>query len=469
MSEQVKHLPDSTVHSENLPTNEEYLSGLAKRHFRGNVWGRFFYFANILAILALIALFVNITNQAVGLVGLEYEVLPDAIAERPLEELTALELEQIIEANVPGRLRVIIRDNLSPITSAEFTQLPLTQTLPGVNLPEGVNPAEQTINDLEQEQLAYIVANNIDQGRLIDIVITEVAKPRVVGSWSLFDSLFNRSRIEAELAESNPEAVLEFQSWVDFDFLTSPGSSSAAVAGLRTALLGTIWIMIITVIVAFPLGVGAAIYLEEYSTGNGWLERLIETNIRNLAGVPSIIYGMLGLAVFVRALVGLTSGSIFGITDANGRTVLSAGLTMALLILPVIIINAQEALRAVPPSYREGSFGLGATKWQTIWNAVLPAAFPGILTGLILSMSRAIGETAPLIVVGASTFISLDPNGPFSKFTVVPIQIYQWTSRPEAEFRNLAAAAIIVLLVLLLVLNGTAIFLRQYFRRKLQA
>jgi phosphate transport system permease protein len=174
------------------------------------------------------------------------------------------------------------------------------------------------------------------------------------------------------------------------------------------------------------------------------------------------------LAVFVRALGDITSGAFLGVTDSNGRTVLSAGLTMALLILPVLIINAQEAIRAVPSSIREASFGLGATQWQTVWKQVLPAAVPGILTGVILAMSRAIGETAPLIVVGASTFIGVDPNGPFSKFTVVPIQIYQWTSRAELVFKNTAAAAIIVLLVLLLTLNATAIILRQYYRRKLQ-
>jgi phosphate transport system permease protein len=178
---------------------------------------------------------------------------------------------------------------------------------------------------------------------------------------------------------------------------------------------------------------------------------------------------MLGLAVFVRALGGFTSGAIFGVTDSNGRTVLSAALTMALLILPVIIINAQEALRAVPSSIREASFGVGATKWQTVRLQVLPAAMPGILTGVILSMSRAVGETAPLIVVGASTFIGIDPNGPFSKFTAVPIQIWQWTARPELEFKNAASAAIIVLLGLLLILNATAIILRQRLSKRLQA
>jgi phosphate transport system permease protein len=195
---------------------------------------------------------------------------------------------------------------------------------------------------------------------------------------------------------------------------------------------------------------------------------MVATNISNLAGVPSIIYGMLGLAIFVRAWEPLTSGKLFGGVDpttANGRTIISAGLTLALLVLPLIIINAQEAIRSVPRSLREAGFGLGATKWQVIWSHVLPSAIPGILTGNILAMSRAIGETAPLVVVGASTFIAMDPSGPFSKFTTLPVQIYQWTSRPQDEFRNIAAAAILVLLVLLLSLNAAAVLLRNHFSK----
>jgi phosphate transport system permease protein len=224
--------------------------------------------------------------------------------------------------------------------------------------------------------------------------------------------------------------------------------------------------ILITMLVAVPVGVGAAIYLEEYASDTP-LNRVIQANINNLAGVPSIIYGILGLAIFVRALEPLTSGALFGITGQNGRTILSASLTMALLILPVIIISSQEAIRAVPNSLRLGSYGLGATKWQTIWHHVLPVAFPSILTGLILSMSRAIGETAPLIVIGASTFIVTDPDGPFSSFTVLPIQIYNWTSRPQDEFRDIAAAAIITLLVLLLTLNSVAVILRNRYQVEL--
>ena len=250
---------------------------------------------------------------------------------------------------------------------------------------------------------------------------------------------------------------------------SSPQSGDAMRAGVRTAILGSLWNVAIAIAFAFPIGVGAAIYLEEYAADN-FVNRIIQTNINNLSGVPSIIYGMLGLAIFVRVLETFTSGAFLGIVDpttANGRTIISAGMTLGLLILPMIIINAQEAIRAVPSSLRQASFGIGATKWQTVWHHVLPNALPGILTGTILSISRAIGETAPLVVVGASTFITVDPDGPFSKFTTLPIQIYQWTSRPQDVFRNIAAAAIIVLLTLLLSLNATAVILRNRFSRRL--
>jgi phosphate transport system permease protein len=230
-------------------------------------------------------------------------------------------------------------------------------------------------------------------------------------------------------------------------------------------------VVLIAVAVSFPLGVGAAIYLEEYADKKSRLNRIIQTNINNLAGVPSIIYGLLGLAVFVRALEPITSGALFGAvaegTSANGRTILSAGLTLALLGLPVIIISSQEAIRAVPNSLRQASMGIGATKWQTVWNHVLPNAIASILTGVILSMSRIIGETAPLVVIGASTFITTDPTGPFSKFTTLPSQIYQWTARPQDTFRDIAAAAIISLLLLLFLLNATAILLRNRYTKRM--
>ncbi len=309
------------------------------------------------------------------------------------------------------------------------------------------------------------------KGDVERLIQEDVIKPTVLKSYFLFDSLFNREALFALAAEEYPNADVKFNSWINLNFITSPQSSQPEIAGIRTAILGSLWVVAIAILFAFPFGVAAAIYLQEYADDEKWYNRIIQTNINNLAGVPSIIYGMLGLAVFVRALEPLTSGALFGVVEsgatANGRTVLSAGLTLGLLGLPIIIISAQEAIKAVPSSLREASMGLGATKWQTIWNHVLPNALPGILTGTILTMSRVIGETAPLVVVGASTFITTDPTGPFSKFTSLPAQIYQWTTRPQDTFRNIAGAAIIVLLVLLLMLNALAIFLRNRYTKPL--
>lgn len=339
------------------------------------------------------------------------------------------------------------------------------------------------LQDLPKEDLLAILAANVSAGRLralnaerslvdrtqeemFELVVSEVVKPEVVESWSFTESVFNKEEIEAEVA-TIPNAVLEFKAWLNWDFITSPQSSNPTQAGIRTAILGSIWVTLIAFLVAVPLGVGAATYLEEYSKGSK-LDGIIETNINNLAGVPSIIYGLLGLAVFVRFFGQLTSGIAFGAADpstANGRTILSAGLTLGLLILPLVIINAREAIRAVPKAFREAALGLGATKWQSTRSHVLPNALPGILTGVILAVSRAFGETAPLIVVGVSTFIVVDPSGPFSKFTTLPVQIYQWTSRPQEEFQRLAAAAILVLLFLLLSLNAVTIYLRNRLKR----
>ncbi|MBX3013174.1 MAG: phosphate ABC transporter permease PstA [Caldilineaceae bacterium] len=340
---------------------------------------------------------------------------------------------------------------------------------------------DRELADLPKETLMDILAANVSAGLMrrlendmpfversqedvYNLVEERVVEPKIVRTWSLRDSLLMRSEIEAQVTEI-PNGQLIFRNWVTTDLLTAAQSSDPLHAGVRTALLGSLWVILITILFSLPVGVGAAIYLEEYA-GKNWFNRLVETNINNLAGVPSIIYGMLGLAIFVRILEPFTSGTMFGLSDpttSNGRTVLSAGLTLGLLILPVIIINAREAIRAVPSSLRQASFGLGATQWQTIWHHVLPSSLSGILTGTILAISRAIGETAPLVVIGASTFIVVDPNGPFAKFTTLPIQIYQWTSRPQAEFRNLAAAAIVVLLILLLTLNASAVLLRNRY------
>ena len=239
---------------------------------------------------------------------------------------------------------------------------------------------------------------------------------------------------------------------LSYDFLTSFPSRRPQNAGIWHALVGSIFVILVTAVLAVPLGVAAAIYLEEYGT-RSFTAKLIEINITNLAAVPSIIYGLLGLGLFVR-MMGL------------GRSVLAGGATLALLVLPVVILSTREALRAVPKSIREGSYALGATKWQTIWYQVLPVAMPGILTGLILALSRAIGETAPLITIGAVTFVTFAPDGIWSPFTVLPIQIFNWVSRPQAGFQTNAAAAIIVLLVLLLTMNGAAVWLRDRYQKK---
>lgn len=235
--------------------------------------------------------------------------------------------------------------------------------------------------------------------------------------------------------------------WIDWQFLTSFDSRFAERAGILAAIAGTAFMMTMTIAVSLPIGVMAAIYLEEYAK-ESWLKSFIQINISNLAGVPSIIYGLLGLTIFVRYMM-------------MGRSVLAGALTMALLVLPVIVVATQEALRAVPSSIRDASLALGATRSQTIWHHVLPQAFPGILTGNILAASRAIGETAPLVTIGALTYVPFTPESPLDRFTVLPIQIFNWTSKPQAEFHDLAAAGIVVLLLVLLTMNSIAILLRQ--------
>jgi len=231
-------------------------------------------------------------------------------------------------------------------------------------------------------------------------------------------------------------------------------SFNPAKAGLQSALMGTLWLMAVVIVFIVPVGIGTAIYLEEYADRNRWWNRLIEVNIQNLAAVPSIVYGILGLAFLVRGPASL------------GRTVLAGGLTLGLLVLPVVIITGREAIRAVPPSIREGSMALGATQWQTIWKQVLPASIPGMATGVILAISRAIGETAPLILVGAATFVAFNPSGLDSAFTALPLQIFNWLSQPQDEFKTLAAAGIIVLLVMLAGMNGIAVWLRNRYEQK---
>jgi phosphate transport system permease protein len=403
------------------PEEKDLQKFVAGRYRKAWVWQTAFLSSLLIAIVSLTALLLNVVDGAFGYVAFEYKEDPATISEKPLQELSQEEL------------LAILQDNLS----------------------------RGAYNKLNEEQ----PMERRSQADLYNLVLERILKVDTKKTYSLYDSLFRKAEIETEVTEEFPEARLEFRYWLAPSFLSSPMSSRAEFAGVRTALYGSLWLVAIAIALALPVGVGAAVYLQEYARKN-FINRLIQTNINNLAGVPSIVYGMLGLAIFVRAFEAFTSGAMFGITDTNGRTIMSAGLTMGILVLPLVIINAQEAIKAVPDSIRQAAYGVGATRWQTIWSHVLPNALPGILTGSILAMSRAVGETAPLIIVGASTFISVDPDGPFSKFTALPIQIYQWTARAQPEFHNIAAAAILVLLVLLLTLNATAILLRNRFQRR---
>ena len=402
-----------------------FIDNLKLRNANANRWKIFFQVSTYVGIIFLTLLLLNILNQTFGYVAISSKVDPDSLTKEgvSLEQLSKKELITIIQDNVSaGLLRQLQRE------------MPLEEK---------------------------------SQSEVYDIVVEKVIESEVSATWTLADSLMNKVSIRAEAAEKYPKADLVFYSWVKPHLLSNPQSSNPLNAGVRTAIFGSLWIVLITVIVAFPIGVGSAIYLEEYAS-NTWFNRIIQTNINNLAGVPSIIYGMLGLAIFVRTLEPITSGAIFGSVDpttANGRTILSAGLTLALLVLPLIIINAREAIKAVPDSIRQASYGVGATRWQTTWSHVIPGALRGILTGTILAISRAMGETAPLVVIGASTYIVFDPNNIFSKFTVLPIQIYQWTTRPQPEFRNLAAGGIIVLMLILLSMNAIAIYIRNKYRK----
>jgi phosphate transport system permease protein len=404
-----------------FPEGETFRKSLTSRYRIASTWRGIFFSALVIAMISLAALLYNVVDGAFGYIAYEYKNDPAEFTAKPLDDLNQQELLAVLKAN---------------LSSGAYKKLN---------------------NEKPMETRSKAVLYTLVLERLVQLDTKQ--------TWSMTDSILNGNKIKAEVAQKYPEAKLEFRSWLTPVFLTTPMSSRAEFAGVRTAILGSLWMVGIAILFALPIGTGAAIYLQEYATEN-FLSRIIQTNINNLAGVPSIVYGMLGLAIFVRTFEPFTSGSMFGVTDTNGRTILSAGLTMGILVLPLIIINGQEAIKAVPDSLRQAAFGVGATRWQTIWHHVLPNALPGILTGSILAVSRAIGETAPLIIVGASTFISIDPDGPFSKFTALPIQIYQWTTRAQSEFHSIAASAIIVLLVLLLTLNATAVIIRNRVQRK---
>jgi phosphate transport system permease protein len=258
----------------------------------------------------------------------------------------------------------------------------------------------------------------------------------------------------ATLAVLLAQVLVEAAPRLDVATIINFPSGLPEKAGLQSAIWGTIWVITLVALFTVPVGVGAAIYLEEYANKERWYNRLVEVNIQNLAAVPSIVYGILGLAFLVRGFADL------------GQVVLAGALTLSLLVLPIVIISAREAIRAVPDSIRQGSLALGATQWQTIRRQVLPAAIPGMATGSILALSRAIGEAAPLVLLGALTFITFNPDGVNSAFTVLPIQIFNYTSQSQEEFRTVAAVGIVVLLAILLTMNAAAILVRNRYQRK---
>ena len=413
---------DITTH---FPTGKIAHERAMRRKRVGYVWQILFIFATVIAILFLAILLVSIIDSVFG-----YAVMADTLpvptlieGRESLDELTRPELESLLKENLSrGMLRKVTYD--------------------------------KALEDRDGNDLKALVEQYVIQ-------------PQVLRTWGLWASLTEQEEIR-KFAEEHPGSYIMFRNWMTPSFIIAAQSSNPLIAGIRTAFLGSMWVLLVTFLFSFPFGIGAALYLEEYARKTR-LTKIMQLNIFNLSAIPSIIYGLLGLAFFVRVLEPFTSGAVFTAGEAavaNGRTILSGGLTLGLLVLPIIIINTQEAIKAVPDSLRQSSFGLGATKWQTIWHHVLPASIGRILTGAILAMSRALGETAPLVVIGASTFISVDPTGVFSKFTTLPIQIYQWSARPQGAYRNIAAAAIIALLVLLLVVNSSAIIMRDRITKK---
>lgn len=455
-----------------FPDDEQYSRMLDGRNRRNVLFQGFAVLMLAVATLALITLLATIIGDAFNVVAIVNQVEPETIvADAGLDPETDTiadvgydELVDLLADNVSSGVgRRLERDQRFYEDRLVFESQDVWDEICASDAP----PPGCTLGPRNQASVVQLVNERIVQ-------------PDVIASSTLWEGLFDREGFEdgvRETFETNPQRFepytvdqvqFEWKAWFNWTFITSPSNSRPEIAGIRTAILGSAWLMVITLLFSVPVGVAAAVYLNEFAKPNRFND-FIQTNIYNLAGVPSIIYGMLGLAIFVRALEPITSGAIF--TDGlppsdNGRTVISGGLTLGLLILPVVIISAQEALKAVPMYLRTGGLALGATQWQTIRAQVLPVAFPGILTGTILAVSRAIGETAPLILVGAAGFITSDPTGPFSKFTALPIQIFQWTSLPQDEFRNIAAAASIALLILLLLMNSVAIYLRNRFSRK---
>jgi phosphate transport system permease protein len=453
-----------------FPSGEDY-DKLLDRRTRKAFWMQMVLMsALIVAVLALATLLWTIVNDSFGIVGQVNQVEPEQIvesfgydpAEVGFEDLTFDELVITLQGSVSSGVgRRLERDQRFYEDRLVFeSQAKWDEVCAEADAPSGCTSGPRDIGNV----------------RLL--VEERVIAPDIIAVATLWESVTDPAGFQESVREdfaNNPgsyepytfdQVQFPWRAWFSWKFITSPQSSTPEIAGIRTAILGSLWLVIITVAFAVPIGVGAAIYLEEFAKPNR-INDFIQTNINNLAGVPSIIYGMLGLAVFVRIMEPITSGSLFGDYAPNGRTVLAAGLTLGALTLPVVIISSQEAIRAVPNSLRQAGMGLGATKWQTVRAHVLPNALPGMLTGTILAVARAIGETAPLILVGAAGFITVSPSGPFSQFTALPIQIFQWTALPQEEWRHLAAAASLALLVLLLILNAGAVLLRNRYSRRM--
>lgn len=450
-----------------FPSDQEYHDHLKGRRRRATGFQMFCLLMLTIAVLALATLLYTIINDSFGLTAVVNQNDPEQVVAdlgydpgtTTLGDLSYDELVDLLAANVSSgvgrrleREQRFYEDRL--VFEDESTWIEICSS---DEPPAGCNKGPRSASDVLQ------------------LVNERVIAPDVIASYPLVPSLLDPEVFQQEVAEgfatgrygdyTEDQARIEWRAWFNWTFITSSAHATPELAGIRTAILGSAWLVLITVLFAVPVGVGAAIYLVEFAKPSRFND-LVQTNINNLAGVPSIVYGMLGLAVFVRVLEPLTSGALFGVQGENGRSILSAGLTLGLLTLPVVIIASQEALKAVPDSLRQAGLSLGATKWQTVRSQVLPVAMPGVLTGTILAVARAIGETAPLILVGAASFITSDPSGPFSSFTALPIQIFQWTSFPQEEFRNIAAAASIALLVLLLTLNALAVILRNRYSRR---
>lgn len=370
----------------------------------------------------LVALLLSVINSAFGFVALENSVSLEEISPgtRSLDQMTR------------GALESALRTRLS-------TGL---------------------IRRLESEQ----PLSERSDAELRDLVRERIINPTVVHSWSLGESLL-RGDLISSYRNENPEAVITFRSWLSGSFLTSQQSPDPLDAGIVSALIGTLLVVGIAVVIAMPVGVATGIYLTEYSRPS-LFRSIIQLNIQNLAAVPPVIYGLLGLALFVRFAAPVTSGAVFGVDAVNdGRTVFSAGLTLATLVLPVIVINAQDAFASIPERYRDAARAVGASRTQLVFGRLLPHVADRLVTVSILAVSRVVGETTPLIIVGAATVIAVNPSGLFSRFTALPSQIYYWSFSPQDEFQRLAAAAIIVLLVLSLGLNIVLVTLRRRIQK----